>query len=73
MAIVIDRSDAPGSGAHYSNQAAPESTLLSERQNNSMPPPYSGPYDRFCSQCGATRQDLSVKFCSSCGHSFNKL
>lgn len=63
---------APGSGAYYSNPSALESTFIFGQQNNDAPPPYPGPPARFCSQCDASQQDLSAKFCSSCGKSFNK-
>ncbi len=66
--IDIGRPSAPGSGAYYSN----ESAFLVEQQNNYSPPPYSGQSTGYCSQCGAIRQDLSARFCSSCGKSFNK-
>jgi len=70
--IDIGHSSPSGSGAFYSNQGNTESTFLVGQQNNYAPPPYSSSSTGFCSQCGASRPDLSAKFCSSCGHSFNK-
>lgn len=59
-------------GNHRSNQHVNESSYLIEQQNNnSPPPPYSTSVIRFRTQCGLARQDLSVKFCSSCGQAFN--
>ncbi|CAF4312969.1 unnamed protein product, partial [Adineta steineri] len=45
---------------------------VSEQQDNYAPPAYSIPVSTVCSQCNALRQDLSAKFCSTCGHSFNR-
>ncbi len=70
--IDIGRSSASGSGAFYSNQGNNESTFLVGQQNNYAPPPYSSQSNGFCSKCSAPRQDLSARFCSSCGQAFNK-
>ncbi|CAF3730881.1 unnamed protein product [Rotaria sp. Silwood1] len=56
---------------HYSNKVAPQSTSYFGRQDNFAPPPYSIQMAGFCSRCGVARQDLTAKYCSSCGHSFN--
>jgi len=45
--------------------------FVSQQYNMSPPPPnYNQSAARFCSACGMVRQDLSMKFCPSCGHSF---
>ncbi|CAF4086471.1 unnamed protein product, partial [Rotaria sp. Silwood1] len=54
-----------------SNQVNSEPAALSERQNNDAPPPYSPQSAGFCSQYGKARQDVTAKFCSSCGRAFN--
>ncbi|CAF3913388.1 unnamed protein product [Adineta steineri] len=52
------------------NQVAPR-PVSTFNQQNSIPPPYSGqPVGRFCSQCGTPRQNLTVKFCPTCGQAF---
>ncbi|CAF0760513.1 unnamed protein product [Adineta steineri] len=52
------------------NQVAPR-PVSTFNQQNGIPPPYSGqPVGRFCSQCGTPRQNLTAKFCPSCGQAF---
>ncbi|CAF1524635.1 unnamed protein product, partial [Adineta steineri] len=52
------------------NQVAPQ-PVSTFNQQNSIPPPYPGqPVGRFCSQCGTPRQNLTAKFCPSCGQAF---
>jgi hypothetical protein len=70
--IDIGRPDIPENGTHSSNQVVSVSAILSEQQGESAPPPYPGQPAGFCSQCGAPRQDITAKFCSSCSHSLNK-
>jgi hypothetical protein len=72
--IDIGHSVPPGNEnrIHYSNRVAPEPTVFFGEKDNSLSPPYSGQSARFCSQCAAPRQDLTAKYCSSCGQSFNK-
>ncbi|CAF3067787.1 unnamed protein product [Rotaria sp. Silwood2] len=55
----------------YSNKVAPEPTSYFGRQDYFAPPAYSVQTAGFCSRCGVARQDLTAKYCSSCGHSFN--
>ncbi|CAF2992297.1 unnamed protein product [Rotaria sp. Silwood2] len=72
LVIDIGRSTAPESVVYYSNQDGVNSTSVIGRHNNMTPPPYSAQSAiEFCSRCGASRQDLTSKFCSSCGQSFN--
>ncbi|CAF0953832.1 unnamed protein product [Adineta steineri] len=72
LVIDIGRSTTPGSVVYYSNQAAPDLTSVTGRHNNTLPPPYSDQLAiEICSHCGASRQDLTGKFCSSCGYPFN--
>lgn len=59
-------------GPHYSNVIAPVTVSSYERRDNYAPPPYETVTSAFCFQCGAARADLTAKFCSSCGHSFQK-
>ncbi|CAF0990886.1 unnamed protein product [Adineta steineri] len=47
-------------------------SLFQHQDDTSSPPPYSAQIPRFCSQCNAPRPDLTTKFCSFCGHSFDK-
>ncbi len=72
--IVIDigRSTVPGNDIYYTNQGANESRVFFGQQDNFAPPPYSGQSTGFCPHCGVSRHDLTAKFCSSCGQSFNK-
>ncbi len=70
--IDIGRSTTAGSVAYYSNQVAPDPTTIFGNQDNYSPPPYPGQSAGFCSQCSAPRQDFTSRFCSSCGHAFNK-
>ncbi|CAF2750373.1 unnamed protein product [Rotaria sp. Silwood2] len=72
LVIDIGRSTTPGSVIYYSNPNAPDPTSVIERHNSAAPPPYSDQSAaELCSQCGASRQDLTGKFCSSCGQAFN--
>jgi hypothetical protein len=57
---------------YQSNQVASESASFFGRYDNYPPPAYSGQSTGLCSQCSTPRQDFIAKFCSSCGHSFNK-
>ncbi|CAF0986630.1 unnamed protein product [Adineta steineri] len=57
---------------HYSSKVAPAPMSVSGQQDNYAPPAYSLPVSTVCSQCSALRQDLSAKFCSTCGHSFDR-
>jgi len=66
--IDIGHSSGSASGVYYPNQ----STFPVGNQNVYAPPSYSSSSTGFCSQCRAPRQDLTAKFCSSCGQSFNK-
>ncbi|CAF1592641.1 unnamed protein product [Rotaria sp. Silwood1] len=75
LIIEIGHPMAPGSGnvPYQFNQMVPESTSYFPQQNNMpFPPPY---YDQsaagFCSHCGVPRQNITAKFCSSCGQLFN--
>jgi hypothetical protein len=70
--IDIGRSVGPGTGVYYSNQVAPEPTSFHKGQDNCSPPPYSDQFTGLCSQCGVARQDLTAKYCSSCGQLFNQ-
>ncbi|CAF1202165.1 unnamed protein product [Adineta steineri] len=56
----------------YSHEDIPISESLFQQHDDSSPPPYSDQLSRFCSQCNVTRSDLTIKFCSLCGHSFDK-
>lgn len=70
---MIDIGRYNGSTVYYSNQVASEPTALFGRQANLYdPPPYfSQSAPRFCSHCGAVRQDLTNKLCLSCGQTFD--
>ncbi len=57
---------------HYSTRVAPEPTVFFEQQDDSPPPPYSVQYVELCNRCSVSRQDLTPKFCSSCGQSFDR-
>jgi hypothetical protein len=70
--IDIGRSDVPGSGVSYSNQGGPAPPLIFEHQDNFAPPPYSSQPTGFCSQCRAPLQDLTAKFCPTCGYPVNQ-
>ncbi|CAF4196180.1 unnamed protein product, partial [Adineta steineri] len=56
----------------YSLEDIPISESLFQQHDDRSPPPYSDQFSRFCSQCNVTRSDLTIKFCSLCGHSFDK-
>ncbi|CAF4914524.1 unnamed protein product [Rotaria sp. Silwood1] len=72
LVIDIGRSTSPESVLYYSNQDGVNSTSVIGGHNNMIPPPYSAQSTiEFCSRCGASRQDLTSKICSSCGQSFN--
>ncbi len=61
-----------GSPVYYMNQGTSEPIANFGRQNNYAPPPYSAqPAARFCSRCGASRQDFTSKVCLSCEQVFN--
>ncbi|CAF1487431.1 unnamed protein product [Rotaria sordida] len=72
LVIDIGRSTASESVVYHSNKDAIDPTSVIGRHNNTAPPPYSNQSAiEFCSRCGALRQDLTGKFCASCGQSFN--
>ncbi len=70
--IDIGRSTATGNQTYYPNQGTNESISFFGQQVDYAPPSYPGQSTGFCPQCGTPRQDLTAKFCSSCGHAFNK-
>ncbi len=72
MIIDIGCATTEPSGTYYSNQSANELSYLIGERSQYAPPPYSGSSTAFCSKCGATRPDISARFCSSCGQAFNK-
>ncbi|CAF1145213.1 unnamed protein product [Rotaria sordida] len=74
LVIDIGRSITPAmeNAVYSSSQKASESTPIFSRQDNYVPPPYSNQSSGFCSQCGTSRQDLTAKFCSSCGKLFHQ-
>ncbi|UJR24610.1 hypothetical protein I4U23_005985 [Adineta vaga] len=72
MVIDIGHSIAPTSVSYHSNQVAPDPTIVFGGQSNYAPPPYSGQPASYCPQCNVLRNDLTSRFCSSCGYSFNK-
>ncbi|UJR07886.1 hypothetical protein I4U23_012168 [Adineta vaga] len=72
LVIDIGHSTIVNGAIHHSNQVAPDSILTFEQQDDSQPPLYSDLFPRFCSQCNALRSNLTVNFCSLCGHSFSK-
>ncbi|CAF3878292.1 unnamed protein product [Rotaria sordida] len=72
LVIDIGRTTASESVVYYSNQDVPDPTSVIGRHNITAPPPYSDQSTiEFCSRCGTSRQDLTGKFCSPCGQSFN--
>ncbi|CAF1240337.1 unnamed protein product [Rotaria sordida] len=73
LVIEIGNPAVPGSGyaTYQFNQVAPQSTSIFSEQNNMPPPYYHQSVAGFCSHCGIPRPNITAKFCSSCGHSFN--
>ncbi|CAF2871636.1 unnamed protein product [Rotaria sp. Silwood2] len=72
LVIDIGRSSNGRNLLYQSNQVAPDPTYFYEQQDNYAPPPYYSQLAAFCAHCNSPRQDLSAKFCSSCGHEFHK-
>ncbi|CAF3646357.1 unnamed protein product [Rotaria sp. Silwood1] len=71
--LVIDIGNSPNETyiGYQSNQHLPDRTLYYQQEDNNAPPPYSYPSAPYCSYCNVPRQDLSAKYCSSCGNSLN--
>ncbi|CAF0983455.1 unnamed protein product [Adineta ricciae] len=80
--IVIDvgRANASESGTavYYSNTVSSTAPTVFIGQppcympSPPPPPPYSVDTIETCLKCGLVRQDLTAKFCSSCGEAFEK-
>ncbi|CAF0715315.1 unnamed protein product [Adineta steineri] len=67
--IVPDDADENRGVMDPSNQVISQPETPYTEQNNNAPPPYS---TGSCSYCGTARQDVTAKFCSSCGHVHDK-
>ncbi|CAF0729645.1 unnamed protein product [Adineta steineri] len=67
--IVRDDADENRSVMDPSNQIISQPETPYTEQNNNAPPPYS---TESCSHCGTARQDVTAKYCSSCGHAHDK-
>jgi hypothetical protein len=72
LSIRIGNSVGPGNG-YQLNQVAPQPTPFYQQENNipSSPPYYDQSVARFCSKCGAPRENEMSRFCSKCGHPLN--
>lgn len=72
--IIIDigRPMVQGNGVYFTQQGVNNVGMFSGVSDPSAPPPYSNQLGEVCVQCGVPRVDLRAKFCSSCGHSFEK-
>ncbi|CAF0747310.1 unnamed protein product [Adineta steineri] len=64
-----DDADENRSVVDPSNQVISQPATPYTEQINNAPPPYS---TGSCSYCGTARQDITAKFCSSCGHAHDK-
>ncbi|CAF3468665.1 unnamed protein product [Rotaria socialis] len=72
LVIDIGRAAFERSGMYQSNQVVPLPTSsIGGYYNYAAPPSYSAQLTGYCSHCSQPRPDLSAKFCSSCGNSFN--
>ncbi|CAM2721868.1 unnamed protein product [Rotaria socialis] len=72
LVIDIGRAAFERSGIYQSNQVVPLPTSsIGGYYNYAAPPSYSAQLTGYCSHCSQPRPDLSAKFCSSCGNSFN--